>query len=322
LIKTVAGGAKEIAGVISAGATVLQVLDLIPTGTDLVMEELKKGFADVRWAGAMGTIGDAQTDALEAISSVRRQHNRATSVDDRQSDRAVRALIVSGHEAEVFYLPHDDSQSIGMDWLGYNKNDLDPQGPNSSYDWRLGVPALLEMIKNRLVVLLAFDPNFRVDGYGWTDLDDYRAALQKHYRKMLNGLRCSIYHFAPYAYPGAPSHWPPLGLTNDQTNYDEIDSCADIYTGLSTRAFREVRPTFFVGGAPSNYCHSDYRYSCGGSGFSDSGIIPASGDSQMWFSMGRSPRGRGSPPSERSARFRTDCGSLGRGSDNFLQRRV
>ena len=116
-------------------------------------------------------------------------------------------------------------QSDGMESLGYSKDDLDRQGPNSFYDWRLGISALLRVISYRLAVLAAFHPDFRNDGYGWTDLDDYRVALTNHYKMMLKGVRCRTTY----------------GLGSTRAEVTEWDRCADIHTGLSTGDFRRAK---------------------------------------------------------------------------------
>lgn len=190
-LKAFAKDAKDFVDLISAGKTVLQLLNIIEDPNKQFLEELKKGFADLRWAGAQHVIGDAQTDINTAISDLKNNGNVATAQDDWVANHAVQALMAAGHKFEVFYLPPESDRQDYYSWLHYIKDDLDPQGPNdSTYDWRLGLPALMQLIKYRLFVLAAFHPNFRVDGYGFSQLKEYRDELVWHYDKMLKGLRC------------------------------------------------------------------------------------------------------------------------------------
>jgi hypothetical protein len=119
-----------------------------------------------------------------------------------------------------------------MRYLNYTKSDLDKKGPNSYYDWRLGIPAMLQSISDRLLVIADLDPNFAIDGSYNSELKTYRDKLIEHYNRMLNGVRCDV----PI----------PAGSRFSYIWYP----CADIHTGLSTRAFRskETCNSYYVYG--------------------------------------------------------------------------
>jgi Ricin-type beta-trefoil lectin domain len=85
-------------------------------------------------------------------------------------------------------VPKGDSPDNGYIW--YTHDALDPQPGDLVYDWRLGVPALLEMVSWRIQFIAALDPNFRNSGLYDVELNYYRDAIQSHYEKMLNGVRC------------------------------------------------------------------------------------------------------------------------------------
>jgi hypothetical protein len=81
------------------------------------------------------------------------------------------------------------------------------------YDWRVGVPELMEYIALRQQVIAAFDPNWQSDGQFAGELNRTRRFLQGQYRDMNGGVKCS---------------WSAnQDITNPLVGY----TCADIYTG-------------------------------------------------------------------------------------------
>jgi hypothetical protein len=99
------------------------------------------------------------------------------------------------------------------------------------YDWRLGIPALLQVMALRLPVLMAMNPQFRVTGWFQVELTAYRKALLDHHQTMVDGVRCD-YRFQ--------DRWDVLNTASwgaDLHYYylytDVTISCADIFTGLA-----------------------------------------------------------------------------------------
>src|SRR5262249_53774256 len=91
---------------------------------------------------------------------------------------------------------------------------------NFVYDWRLGVPALMQTIAMRLQVIAAEDPNFRTDSIFAQELSMHRAALKEHMQKMIAGIRCG------WREDREPSEGYPY-------TYEFTVACADINTGAS-----------------------------------------------------------------------------------------
>jgi len=93
------------------------------------------------------------------------------------------------------------------------------------YEWRLGVPELMQLIALRIQVIAAFLPEFRTKKIFKSELDGYREGLQKHYTKMLHdGVKCGSSYNAIFG--GASWEDPP-------TDYLFYVGCVDIYTGAS-----------------------------------------------------------------------------------------
>lgn len=120
-----------------------------------------------------------------------------------------RALSPSAYQRAYSRLPESIREAVG-----------EPDHPNNQqYDWRLGVPTLLEMISIRLAVLSAFDPVWMKNGLFKEELLRYRSALLAHYNKMVSGVRCG--------------GEPPPGTT--ESNFTEF-LCVDIHTGAKAYA--------------------------------------------------------------------------------------
>ncbi len=232
-IKKAADFAKTLTGYFSIGKNAVDIAETIlgaagliekDPGISEVIDLIRLGFDDAAWRDIEIYLGRSVGAAETVISNIRRCG--VTSKDDDDSNGAVRALIDKRCRESGVLFPHITKCNLTeWSWLGYSKDDLDRQGPNSFYDWRLGISALLRVISYRLVVLAAFHPDFRNDGYGWTDLDDYRVALTNHYKMMLKGVRCRTTY----------------GLGSTRAEVTEWDRCADIHTGLSTGDFRRAK---------------------------------------------------------------------------------
>jgi hypothetical protein len=223
---------KLIDGLDSVGSQdqVLEALGLVSEGADkqdidCLRQQISLGFRDNRWAQAEEIIGQAQNLAWLAINNMKERDRRGekitpTETESTDAELAAHALFTD-QGSVVFYQPFDqDAQSQGMRYLSYTKGDLVKNGPNSFYDWRLGIPAALQLISYRILVMAALHPNFVNDGWYDTELEEYRKGLIKHYENMLKGVRC----VQPI----------PPGSNISYTRY----SCADIHTGLSANAPR------------------------------------------------------------------------------------
>ena len=100
------------------------------------------------------------------------------------------------------------------------------------YDWRLGVPELMQFIALRQLVIGAFDPDWKSDGFAvnTAGLPDTRNFLLQHFNKMNAGVKCT-------------------SSTNNATNPELFlfgITCADIYTGSTNSATLDAfTPEYF-----------------------------------------------------------------------------
>jgi hypothetical protein len=85
------------------------------------------------------------------------------------------------------------------------------------YDWRLGVPELLQVLSLRIQVIAGIDPNFMTDGVFSVELERHRQALLAQYARMVDGVRCQ-------------SSTSP---TTDAVDEFTLTACADINTGAA-----------------------------------------------------------------------------------------
>jgi hypothetical protein len=232
-VKNVASEAKDVTDYFTAAKTAVEMVELVnnifklglikqgPDPLDRVIDAIEHGFEANDWLIINIALGNNVGVADTLIDKVIRG-DAITDQDNTDADGAVTGIINEFTKRSVFSFPYNEkAQKQGMRYLHYTKTDLDPVGPGFIYDWRLGIPALLRVISYRLVVLGRFHPNFRNDGYAWTDLDKYREALNMHYEKMLKGVRCTSFS--------------GTGLVLEDGAIDPYpDKCADIHTGLST----------------------------------------------------------------------------------------
>jgi hypothetical protein len=103
-------------------------------------------------------------------------------------------------------------------------------GANDVYDWRLGLPNLAELTAKRLELIGAEDGNFRTNlsmssGFR-SELEGYRAVLEQHYVKIIQGTTCLL------TFVGNPT------------------ACADMNTGDSVKGTTQLSldPTDFYDG--------------------------------------------------------------------------
>jgi hypothetical protein len=94
------------------------------------------------------------------------------------------------------------------------------------YDWRLGVPYLMELIAFRIAVLSSADPNWGTTdlvtlGFD-TEMREYRDALVGHFNRMRQGIKCGMANASKIcsSHAVSPEVW-----------------CQDIYTGYHLHQF-------------------------------------------------------------------------------------
>jgi hypothetical protein len=103
------------------------------------------------------------------------------------------------------------------------------------YDWRLGVPALMQLIALRIQLMAMEDPNFTTDHHFDTELRQYHDALVKHLAVMNAGIRCNA-----------------VDRSTQMYGHNWIISCADIYTGMDSTSVAHFDHDAFESGQTYN----------------------------------------------------------------------
>jgi hypothetical protein len=185
---------------------------------------IEQTFAAVDWHNIMFFIDDQRGPAIWAMQSVAKLGGAVESGnEDAASGSSVNTII--GPLDSAFMRPYAAAPD-GTDlvtkgrWTQHIKDRPTPDGQGLVYDWRLGVPAMLELIAIRLMVIGAMDHDFRWDGRYDPELRSMRDAVNRHYTRMVGGIRCVDWQASS---SGASR---PLGQEN---------VCADIYTGIYAR---------------------------------------------------------------------------------------
>lgn len=233
--KDIAGVYSGIKGTIDAAKAIGQILGIYtPFSQEEAFTELHRRLDAL--ATKLDTQGKALDWKINATLRERRLSTLLTTVvraerylksgmpfDDNtpgvyESEEAVRE---SGLDTPFlrFFVESVTGQN-GTGWKAYIKGP-EVDNENQVYDWRLGVPALMQLISLRLMVIAALDPNFTTNRAFQTDLLHYRTVLLSQYKKMTEGVRCNQH------------------LTNSYASYDSPDPydsyytvvCADIHTG-------------------------------------------------------------------------------------------
>jgi Ricin-type beta-trefoil lectin domain len=155
--------------------------------------------------------------------------------------------------------PATDGETRGA-WKKVISDRANPDSDGFVYDWRVGVPQLLQLIALRLAILPVIDPNFAKDQVFKEDFLDYWETLHEHYDKMIDGVRCGV-HFE--------DHW--RNYNEGRLGYTDVTvACADIYTGLAATSNLQVRDYPYYQ-RPNNTCYyitddgtrHGERHSCG-----------------------------------------------------------
>jgi len=98
-------------------------------------------------------------------------------------------------------------------------SDRAPVSNNVVYDWRIGIPELLNLVAMRLALIASMDPDVKNNDSWDAELLRYRAVLDAHRAKLEDGVRCRTIH----------DYWG----TSHASMERQRTVCADIYTGQS-----------------------------------------------------------------------------------------
>ena len=236
LLSEYAGNISTIYGGAQTALQIMQLLNILPTppSTQEMLDHLE-GNLEL-------AIGALSWQAAEIALSQR--HSRAVTAAE-----GARGMVAAGSNPIRWGDQDNDSRSAvleQLDSIAYKRSYLEnyflntisthlsePSDPPRTgdgnglvYDWRLGVPALMELVALRLEVIAAINPDFRhsADQEILDEMVQYRENLLKHYWAMVRGVRC----VAEACYAGdSNADIVPLVAPN------RVD-CLDIYTGENT----------------------------------------------------------------------------------------
>ena len=90
------------------------------------------------------------------------------------------------------------------------------------YDWRVGVPELMQLINLRLQIIATADPDFRQDNAFHDEFVQHLQTLQAHFQKMVDGVRCAPVNYT-WRYTDSQEGWESI-----QLGY----KCGDTATGI------------------------------------------------------------------------------------------
>jgi len=202
-----------------------------------LQEQIAIGFLDDRWINAETKIGEFQTSMKRITDKISDKKATADNMPDLKplekalfiaptDDEARNALSIAQglfSATLVWYMPlvpqsliPAERHNLNYTLHGNPATDLVQNGPNSFYDWRLGIPAALQLVSDAVLVAAAAHPGALIDSNYPTELKDLRQAFMTQYENMLKGIRCQ----RPVS--------PRLGHYTRHV-------CADMATGLSAQ---------------------------------------------------------------------------------------
>jgi hypothetical protein len=240
-IKEIVKTAKEIAGIygdvrtaLDVASRVLRVLGIIESKKQENLYEQLAAYID-----QLGARLSWHEDAKDRDHRLSVLENALESANTSLSHGSLLArdsnpdwdsrIAVSDAEKSSACERYDQPKAVVGDWQKIISRRA-PVSNGFTYDWRLGVPALMQLVALRVQVMAAIDPGFRsVESYN--ELKKHRDALRAHYDKMLSGIECATDWCTGGCKLGLPCTWC----------VDAV-ACADIYTGTSATAISNAMP--------------------------------------------------------------------------------
>lgn len=174
-------------------------LEWIPEHPGVSLNDLQndiKNLADsIDWKGTVNFISQYHPHAAFAIQQLAQNKTYALSNKDYPTTTwsldgpwTFAAPITEG----PFYRPFNKN-ILPKDYFHIYIEDFDTRPGNLVYDWRLGIPALLQMISWRIQYIAAMYPEFRTTYERSFEFNWYRDALVRHYNRMMNGVKCGAH---------------------------------------------------------------------------------------------------------------------------------
>ena len=227
-ISSIIGMVSEIlrfAHVLNSGDETSQKIDALSRQLDAVAGALSWQISAQFREDRLSEAGFAAINAAEIVE----QTGAPLKPDSPPADQSGTALT-KGEEPSAFLRLFNDAATNGDGiWKGVLDPSQMPQLEASGfvYDWRVGIPALMQLIALRVQVIAAIYPTFTRNRTLYSDeLMAHRTVLLEHYRKMLDGVRCGTAHHSDFD--------PALGISNGiHFTLEYRYGCADIYSGLS-----------------------------------------------------------------------------------------
>ena len=255
---TFADAAGELAGAysnIKAGIAVLEQLGIMlgwlqPRHKDpfvAIYRKIDEAVAQVLWRINGLDRSNRNASAITAVEEAVRQARNGQRVDEiynRDSHLSVNQAL----EPIQWERKFDDATTgpwrdrndlnywLWKDLFKVSGRPVEPPGTYDAsengrnvrivWDWRLGLPQLMQMIALRVQVIAAIDPEFRARRSSFApEFLKYKEAVEAVVRRMKDGVQCTGH-----------LDWDLLWV-----------GCADVHTGASKTTFYNLRP-YFVNG--------------------------------------------------------------------------
>ena len=245
--KTVADWAGYISnyyGAFQAADAVAQAMGLLQDPNQDILNELRalhdqidQVAGSISWFMAETERENRLADLRSAVLTTNDGMSHGPSIDWSSLDLTTAQTVAEGTVATAFERYYVDSQTNGapvddpfsgsFTWksvISYSKSNLQYHN-GYVYDWRLGLPSLLQLVALRLQLMAMEDQSFTSDGRFHDELMSYHDALQGQLSTMRGGIRCNVSVFAPVV--------PQEAGELSYPNWRFWLSCADIYSGLN-----------------------------------------------------------------------------------------
>jgi hypothetical protein len=265
-VVNVAGSISKVFGVIPAAVAVAQVLGILNDPNQDLLNELHNLSGKIDAVAATIVYFDNQSKRDDRLTLLRGNviasgdkinsggtpdwgtidPNTLTAVDEGATPSAFERDYVdsdtNGSPVNLAF-PTDltPEDAIGFTWkdvISYVNNDPNQGIYNDNglvYDWRLALPAFLQLVGLRLTLMAMEDPNFATDHRFQIELEGHRNLLLHHLDRLNKGLQCNsvgaVESDCGYGFTSAGcGKSPPIPPA---VRYVYKVACADIYTGLN-----------------------------------------------------------------------------------------
>lgn len=243
--------------IVVSAAELFGFLGSEPDPLQQLRTDLSTGLLATSWQSTLQFVDVSRSHSENAMAALRREalpfdeSSPSGALLTSEATLATTQLGVSAGgppnlDNSAFLRIHVDAATDGpwkhviRDRPGTRRDPSDPQ-TLLVYDWRLGVPALMEAAAKRVATMAGSDPSFSKPA-NREELMRLRAALQGHHRRMTEGVKCN-YRFVPDSPSWPTAEAPYLPPVVDfvpasrapafHVTYTAQIACADIYTGAS-----------------------------------------------------------------------------------------